>query len=239
MVRIYKAKVGEQEWYVPYKSASLTNWAMTFIDEKRHRRYIEYIKGGDTIFDVGATTGEYTIPASRLVGENGAVYAFEPEPACYACLVSNMVLHEARNVIAANAALSHKGGTLTLCSEPETVSGDTIVKRRARWKERRETQVEATTLDTFVAERGNIPKIDILKVTVNGYDPNVLRGAKETLPNVRLVVVQSFPEEGAKSFRYLLKQGFGLREGTTHRTECTKREGTRLRAISYVMENLG
>ena len=41
---------------------------------------IETIKEGDIVVDIGANIGYFTLLAARLVGENGRVYAFEPEP---------------------------------------------------------------------------------------------------------------------------------------------------------------
>jgi protein-L-isoaspartate O-methyltransferase len=38
------------------------------------------VKNGDTVVDLGAHIGYYTALASELVGKNGEVYSFEPEP---------------------------------------------------------------------------------------------------------------------------------------------------------------
>jgi FkbM family methyltransferase len=40
----------------------------------------KYIKEGDIVVDIGANQGQYTIFLSKLVGQKGKVYAFEPDP---------------------------------------------------------------------------------------------------------------------------------------------------------------
>ncbi len=56
------------------------------------------LRRGDVVVDVGANIGYYTILASRLVGEGGKVYAFEPEPDNFAMLQKNLKANGCTNV---------------------------------------------------------------------------------------------------------------------------------------------
>jgi protein-L-isoaspartate O-methyltransferase len=50
-------------------------------------QWIEYfVRPGDVVLDVGAHIGYYTLLLSRLVGDQGRVYAFEPDPSNFALL---------------------------------------------------------------------------------------------------------------------------------------------------------
>src|SRR3954471_21826173 len=53
---------------------------------------------GDTVADIGAHVGYFSIIASRLVGPSGQVFAFEPEAANFEVLKANCILNGCRNV---------------------------------------------------------------------------------------------------------------------------------------------
>ena len=56
--------------------------------------FIKSIKKGNTVFDIGANNGYYTVLASKLVGKNGKVYAFEPDPQSLKLLYKNLKLNK-------------------------------------------------------------------------------------------------------------------------------------------------
>lgn len=68
------------------------------------------VEAGDTVVDVGAHVGYFTVLASRLVGPAGLVLAFEPEPGNFALLEANCALNDCRNVRLESCALAdHEG----------------------------------------------------------------------------------------------------------------------------------
>ena len=76
--------------------------------------FLRIVKPGDTVVDAGANTGYYTLIGSRLVGDKGKVYAFEPEPANFELLQKNVRLNGLSNVVLERKALSNRNGTLKL-----------------------------------------------------------------------------------------------------------------------------
>ena len=61
------------------------------------------VRPGMTIVDVGANIGYYTLLFSKLTGESGHVYAFEPEPENFALLQQNLARNNRTNVKVFNA----------------------------------------------------------------------------------------------------------------------------------------
>lgn len=57
------------------------------------------VRHGMTVIDLGANIGYYTLIASKLVGESGKVYAFEPEPDNFNILVKNININNLKNVV--------------------------------------------------------------------------------------------------------------------------------------------
>ena len=67
-----------------------------------------------TVVDIGANYGSYTLIASKLVGNDGRVYAFEPEPGNYDILVKNIEMNGYTNVTPIRKAVSNKQGKVRL-----------------------------------------------------------------------------------------------------------------------------
>ncbi|MEM0134360.1 MAG: FkbM family methyltransferase [Thermoplasmatales archaeon] len=64
------------------------------------------IQVGDTVVDVGAGIGEFSVKASKLVGDAGRVIAVEPSPLDYPVLLRNIRINHCKNIIPLNVAVS-------------------------------------------------------------------------------------------------------------------------------------
>ncbi|SRR6266404_3989439 len=72
---------------------------------------------GDHVFDIGAYCGVTTYHFSKLVGPEGCVYSFEPDPANYSLLLRNIERHQLTNVVPLQMAVSASSGTARFVSE--------------------------------------------------------------------------------------------------------------------------
>ena len=72
------------------------------------------VKKGDVVVDIGANMGYFTLLASRLVGREGKIYAFEPEPVNYGLLVKNIGINGYKNIVPVQKAVSDRTGTTRL-----------------------------------------------------------------------------------------------------------------------------
>jgi FkbM family methyltransferase len=134
------------------------------------------VQPGDTVLDVGANIGYYTLIFARRVGAAGRVIAFEPDPDNFALLRRNIQCNGYQNVTLVNAALSNQNGTvkLYLCDENR---GDHRLYPSA--DRRRAIEVQALTADEFCqpfAER-----LTFVKMDVQGAEGRVLQGMTEVL----------------------------------------------------------
>ena len=71
----------------------------------------KYIRKGAIVLDIGANIGFYTKILSELVGDNGKVYAFEPDKTNFGYLMKNA--GHLKNVVFINKAVSDKTGKIT------------------------------------------------------------------------------------------------------------------------------
>ncbi|MBI4774571.1 MAG: FkbM family methyltransferase [Deltaproteobacteria bacterium] len=130
------------------------------------RWFVQNARPDWVVLDCGAHIGYYSILFSKLCPE-GRVYAFEPT-STYHMLETNLRHHDARNVVPVRLALGDR-------------AGDRKEDIFRIWGKAAERDVYPfTTIDAFVAEQG-IQRIDAVKIDVDSFDLEVLKGARETL----------------------------------------------------------
>jgi FkbM family methyltransferase len=136
--------------------------------------FIRMVKAGDTIVDAGANFGYYTVIGSRLVGDKGKVYAFEPDPKNFELLQRNVRLNGLTNVVLEQKALSNRKGTLKLFIADQNKGDHRIYQPEG--ESRPSVDVEAVRLDEYFKDhkRG----IDFLKSDTQGAEGVILDGMK-------------------------------------------------------------
>lgn len=87
------------------------------------------IKKGDIVIDCGANIGYYSLLFSKLVGESGKVFAFEPEPTNFFLLQKNLKENNITNVKALNLAVSDKEGESVLFLDKDSSGSHSMSSR--------------------------------------------------------------------------------------------------------------
>ena len=144
------------------------------------------IKPGDTVIDIGANLGVMTLAAAKLVGETGKVIAFEPHPGIFARLQENVRLNGFPNVAIHQCALGSQPGKLTLYDRPAIGIGGASLVSGAGGQPSAEVQV--SRLDDILV--GAAPAF--IKMDVEGFEVEVLKGAPETLQRCKTAIVMEF-----------------------------------------------
>lgn len=153
--------------------------------------YINYLKYGMTVFDVGANIGELSLLFSRLVGSEGRVHAFEATENTFKKLTSICQLANRKQIILNQKAVSDKHGVLELFvyddmhSTLNTLADRPLEDYGIDIKPISTEEVEAITIDQYCNEQ-NIESIDLLKIDVEGAEYQVLRGAEKMLRRQRI-----------------------------------------------------
>lgn len=132
-------------------------------------RVMKYARPGARIADVGANIGLYTMALAKRVGPGGKVWAFEPDPANAAALrlhaklngVNDRVILVEKALGACEATLKFNlAGLMSSIQSAATQAGTVI-------------EVPQITLDQALGQEG----LDVLKIDVEGYEEEVLKGA--------------------------------------------------------------
>ncbi|MDI9432604.1 MAG: FkbM family methyltransferase [Planctomycetota bacterium] len=181
-------------------SLSRVLWVEQFTGEDRCHEDCEffsrYLRPGDTVVDVGANIGLLSLTASRLVGEQGWVYAFEPHPRVYEYLLGNIALNRAQNIRAFNAALGDTEGTVRFADRSR---GD---DRSAVATDDQGTVVPCHRLDRFDLP---VASLALLKIDVEGYEKFVVQGAESLRDKVSCIYFEAI-ESNLGAFGYTLRE---------------------------------
>ncbi len=157
------------------------------------------LEAGMCVVDAGANEGLFTIMAARIVGEAGAVHAFEPSPREQSRLRDNLAVNALANVRVHPAALGRASGRATLNVAGPSHSGHNTLGgfMYADTVQAESVEVEVVTLDQ-VARAQNLTRLDLLKLDVEGSETAVLSGAGEVLRRLRPVVVAEAQDESLR-----------------------------------------
>jgi FkbM family methyltransferase len=150
-------------------------WLGSYEIEKQ-KLFESRVRPGDTVFDIGANAGFYTLLASVIVGQMGHVYAFEPLPRNIHFLSAHVRLNRIPNVTIIEAAVSDKSGQAYFDDSPGSSMGHLAPEGKMG--------VDTVGIDELVAEN-QIGLPDYIKIDVEGAELLVLSGARKTLERAR------------------------------------------------------
>lgn len=178
------------------------------------------IKPGMKVIDVGAHVGYYSILFSKLVGVNGKVLSFEPSKKNFELLKKNT--KRLKNVEVFSLAVSDKVGNIDFYEGDKTGSHSIFPAEFRKIHKK----VSSITLDSFIAANPNRPpKIDLIKIDIEGGEPYAIAGMKDLVQlNKNIALILEFcpknlnfsniaPDEFLESLHRLGFQIFIIRSG--------------------------
>ena len=152
------------------------------------------LRPGDTMADVGANVGYYSLLASRLVGRAGRVIAVEASPDIFRHLTTNLALNRVANTRALNVAAGRAAGSLPLFAGPTFNIGETTT--RPDLGQRYVQDVPVRPLCDLLHE-DEIRTLRLIKIDVEGAELDVVEGLLPLLseaPTTLQLVVEIDPK---------------------------------------------
>ena len=189
-------------WWLPASRGKILRILNGTYEREQTRLFERHLRPGATVLDVGAHVGYYTLLSSVLVGGEGRVHAFEPNPANAEFLRRHVRINRLSNVHVEQAAVSDTAGTARF--DFGTGSGT------GRLADAGALEVRTVRLDDHCAQHGLAPAA--LKIDVEGAELVVLEGARETLARHRPVIFLSThgAQVHAASLQVLRGLGYAL-----------------------------
>ncbi len=135
--------------------------------------FVRTLRPGMTVVDGGAHLGLYTVFGARGVGPGGRVLAFEPDPYNLRALEANS--RGLANVVVSPKALAEGPGEAMFHRSSGTIGSSLLARDTSTGAE----PVQLTSIDDELA--GAALSSLVVKLNVEGAEPRVLEGARETL----------------------------------------------------------
>jgi FkbM family methyltransferase len=165
---------------VPFKEQQGMKLALGYpYESELTNRFLDHLKPGDLFVDVGANMGYFSLLASKLVGSEGRVLAFEPCLDNFVWLACNLQLNRADNVLTFSSALSDGSGMSFISIPPFFNNGVASLRDAANGHAKTPVQLQRfDDLSDAIAPR---EKIRLIKIDTEGHELNVLEGMRKTL----------------------------------------------------------
>ena len=166
-----------------------------------------FLKPGMNVVDIGGNLGYYALLEAQMVGDTGRVIAIEPVAANFAQLSKNVAANGYCNITLENVAIGTTNGSAPM-----------YLSKKSNWHslhptpwETREVTVRVSTLDSLLA-RLELPSVDLIRMDLEGYEIEVIRGMKSTIKKYRpRLLIELHPQlVGPQAMVTFLKQLKGL-----------------------------
>jgi FkbM family methyltransferase len=162
--------------------------------------YRSVLSEGDFVADVGAHSGRHLFVLAELVGGAGRVAGFEPLPGQYRSLVERAE-ESATNVTLYNLALSNFVGRSSFVHATGTPEESGLRERTIYNAPDRACpmpiEVAVSTLDLTLADW---PRLDYIKLDIEGGELDCLDGAREMIARCRPVISVEFGYPGYSAY---------------------------------------
>ena len=185
-------------FWVPSDDVHLQDWKQNnnFTQSKCLDKFLTFIEKNalkfNHVLDIGAWVGTWTMKINPFCGR---VIAFEPDPLHYECLVKNVP----EEVETHQLAVGNDKKMISL-SEDNFTQAKRVVG---------EGNIPMVTIDSL-----NFTDVDLIKIDVEGYEMEVLKGADKTLQNVKYLMIElnnnskKYGSSNLEIEKYLRKKGF-------------------------------
>ena len=179
--KFYVANQDGQSWYAESSEQILKEEGQWIWKE------VEFVKKficseGDIVIECGGHHGLTAVVMAKWVGNNGHLYSFEPNPDNVAIIQKNIEINESNNVTIIPKAVGAAEGKILIS---HSSSNSYILKG----KEHNGIEVPVVTLDDFINLKPTVIKID-----VEGFEIEVLKGAKQILKTLPKLVIELHPD---------------------------------------------
>jgi FkbM family methyltransferase len=184
----------------------------------------KFLSPGDVAIDIGAHTGDSTVPIALAVGGTGWVFALEPNRYVFPVLMKNAELNAAKtNIIPLMFAAAPEDAEMEFqYSDPGYCNGGRF-EGMSKWMHGHafKLEVQGKNLQSFLKEKYPhvVPRIRYIKIDTEGYEFVVLQSLADLIsqckPFMKVEVYRKLDDSQRRSlFRFIAGYGYVIHKIT-------------------------
>lgn len=180
-----KIKIWKNKRIYLYSDSVQSSWLLFnyIIDYEEFEFYKRILKSKDCVFEVGSNVGYHLIWMSKYVTD-GDIIAFEPNLKNFSRLTENCLLNSG-NFVLNNLAVSSSNGFVNFSIQKDTLNH--IIKDLDSVSDYE--MIKSVSIDNYCASN-SIESIQILKIDVEGFEYEVIKGCDYMLKNRKIDIIQ-------------------------------------------------
>lgn len=186
--------------------------------------WLNYIKPGFTILDIGAQSGSFSL-AAKFYPET-TWYSFEPDLENYELLIQNLELNSITNVIPSTEALSKEVGECVLNIYTAHRGLNTLGEKFVNFCDTDviQNKVKTNTIDNLFLDK----QIDLIKIDTEGSEYDILMGGVNTIKRCKPKILMEYQEDKFNQFGYTCDDVIKLIEDLNYKIGWTDGTGSNI-----------
>jgi len=171
---------------------------------------------GVVAIDCGANLGVHTVEWARHMTGWGVVLAFEAQERLYYALAGNVAINNCFNARVVHAAVSSQTGTMKM-PKPNYLTNSSFGSLELKKRDNHEfigqvidySEDKMVDVQTIALDALRLPRLDLIKIDVEGMEPDVLAGAAASIRSNRpIMLVEAFKTDQAALRSWLEDAGY-------------------------------
>jgi FkbM family methyltransferase len=210
-----EGKIDYAQWQHPYEQPKIITQSMVNF-------FRAYSKPGGLAIDIGAHSGDTTIPMALAVGSSGAVLALEPNSHVFTILQKNSELNKGKTRIIplCFAATDHDGEFEFNYSDASFCNGGFFQSlKNQKHGHSHVLKVQGKNLDNYLRKEyaDLLPGLTLIKVDAEGYDKEIIKSLKNLVSEFRPFIISECnknltAEERAELFNVLAGFNYSVKK---------------------------
>ncbi len=145
--------------------------------------FSQIVRPGWTVIELGANIGAHTVVLSKLVGDRGVVWAFEPQRIVFQTLCANVALNDLQNVVCRQEAVGEKPGQVVVPNLDYQKENNFGGISLGRYSKNQGEEVPVVTVDSL-----GLSVVHFIKIDIEGMECEALNGSEQTIEKYKPIL---------------------------------------------------